>query len=250
MTGRMILPLVAVVALVWGPVMQAQEKPLDNAEIIKLVKLEMGDAVVIAKIKLAKEVQFQTATDDLVKLKEAGVSIAVIAAMLERIVPAPAPSDRVASPAAGASRVTLQTKDGPFDLQGIYGVIKTEYAFFGMASWVHFNDRSAKIRTRDRRPAVLVESENDPRGGWWYVKLGQDKKDGEDYRYFDVEGGVMSGFQASSAPEKGSVVKCDAAQAGPGVWRLTPTKDLNPGEYGVFTAKDRQGLVFDFGIDR
>src|SRR5882672_6729410 len=60
------------------------EKPLDNADIIKLTKLDMGDAVIIAKIKSATAVQFATGTDDLVKLKEAGVSKAVIAALLDR----------------------------------------------------------------------------------------------------------------------------------------------------------------------
>jgi len=39
---------VAIVVLLCSPPLLAQEKPLDNAEIVKLVKLDMGDAVVIA----------------------------------------------------------------------------------------------------------------------------------------------------------------------------------------------------------
>jgi hypothetical protein len=239
---------VAVVVLLCSPTLLAQEKPLDNAEIVKLVKLDMGDAVVIAKIKSVREVRFQTETDDLVKLKAAGVSSAVIAAMLERL--GPAPSERAAPLAGGSPRVTLETRDGAVDLKAIFGVTKSQHVFVGVASWVHFNDNAAKIRTRDRRPSVLVESETDPRGGWWYVKVTQDKKDGEFYRYFDVEGGVVSGF-GGMAPEPGSVVKCDAVQAQQGVWRLTPVKDLSPGEYGVFTGKGGgQGLLFDFGVDK
>jgi hypothetical protein len=62
-------------------------KPLDNAEIVKLTKAEMGDEVIVAKIKSATSVQFATTTDDLLKLKQAGVSKAVIAAMLDKSTP-------------------------------------------------------------------------------------------------------------------------------------------------------------------
>ena len=249
--ARRALPCVAlaVIALVFGPWAAAQEKPLDNAEIVKLVKLDMGDAVIIAKIRAAKEVQFQTTTDDLVKLKDEGVSKAVIAAMLERL--GPGPSVPTTSPAGADPRVTLETKDGSIELKAIFGNVKSQSSFFGVVSWLHFNDYTAKIRTKDRRPSFLLESDKDPRGGWWYVKVSQDKREDDDYRYFDLEGGGPFGIVWSGSPEKGSVVKYDATQERPGVWRLIPVKTLSPGEYGLFSGKrEGVGLLFDFGIDK
>jgi|OpeIllAssembly_1097287.scaffolds.fasta_scaffold68489_1 hypothetical protein len=249
--ARLLLAAVGfpVVALLACPAVLAQEKPLDNAEIVRLVKADLGDAVVIAKIKSARQVQFQTSTDDLVALKTAGVSSAVIAAMLDRL--GLAPSGPAASPAGAGPRITLETKEGVIDLKPIYGVVKTQAAPFSLVSWVHFNDRAATIRTRDRRPGILVESESDPRGTWFYVKMSQDTLDGEDYRYFDLEGGGGFSIVWSGSPERGSIVKCDAAQVRPGVWRLTPARDLSTGEYGLFSGRrEGAGVLFDFGVDR
>jgi hypothetical protein len=67
-----------------GAVLAADaEKALNNSEIVKLTKADLGDDVIIAKIKSAPSVEFATSTDDLVKLKQSGVSKPVIAAMLE-----------------------------------------------------------------------------------------------------------------------------------------------------------------------
>lgn len=230
----------------------AQEKPLGNAEIIRLTKLDMGDDVIIAKIKSAKEIKFDTATDDLVKLREAGVSRAVIAAMLDRLSAAAAGVPAGAGMSSSSLKVTLQTLDGSIDLKAIYGVVKTQTAVFSVTSWVQFADGSAKIRIRDRRPTILLESDKDPRGGWWFVQVSTDKEDGEDYRYFDLEGGGGFSIRWSGSPESGSVVKYEAIEEQPGRWRLTPLKELKPGEYGLFSGKTQQGegVLFDFGIDK
>ena len=242
--GALILLALMWIGSSWAGV---QEKPLDNAEIIKLAKLEMGDAVIIAKIKSAKEVKFDTSTDDLVKLKEAGVSQAVIAAMLERL----------AAPAAGAvasadPKVQLKTKAGTIDLKAIYGLRKTQAAPFSVVTWVQFSDLAAKTRIQDPRPSVLIESDKDPRGAWFWVQLTKNNKKNDIYRYFDLQGG--GGFASatfSGEPEKGSVINFELAQEGPNLWRLTPVKDLKPGEYGLFLGRrEGEGILYDFGVDR
>jgi len=228
----------------------AQEKPLDNAEIIKLKALNMGDAVIIGKIKSAKEVKFETSTDDLVKLKEAGISDAVIAAMLERL---SAPAAAGKPPAVGSDPgVQLKTKDGTLNLKAIFGTKKTQAAMFSVVNWVQFNDPAAKTRIRDPRPVILLESDKDPRGAWFIVQVSVNNKKDDVYRYFDLEGGggVFSNVW-SGEPEKGSIVKFDVTQEGPNLWRLTPLKDLKPGEYGLFSGrKEGEGILYDFGIDR
>src|SRR5438045_3320323 len=76
--------LLLVLCLAVGVAVQAEEKTLSNAEVLKLVKLGIGDDVVLAKIRQAPTVDFKLETDDLGSLKAAGVSGKVIAAMLDR----------------------------------------------------------------------------------------------------------------------------------------------------------------------
>lgn len=231
-----------------------QEAPLDNAQIVKLTKLDMGDEVIIAKIRQAPQVSFATSTDDLVSLKEAGVSKAVIAVMLERA------GGGSGAPAAGARgsgepEVTLRTKDGPARLRATYGNPKTQASVFSLVTWVEFTPVSAETRTRDRHPTVLIASDGSPRGRWWFVNLSQEKD--EDYRYFDLEGGGAFSMSWSGSPEKGSIVKCgEMVEEKSGLWALTPLKDLKPGEYGVFSGQvgpfgpQGQAVLFGFGIDK
>jgi hypothetical protein len=253
MTGRRCLVGAVLLVLAFLSVTSGapQEAPLDNAQIVKLTKLDMGDDVIIAKIRQVKEANFATSTDDLVKLKEAGVSRAVIAAMIER-----AGSGSGAPPGAygGESEVTLRTTEGPIRLRATYGNPKTKATFMSMTTWVEFMPVAATVRTRDRRPTVVVTTDTSPRGRWWYVHTSQETD--EQYRYFDLDGGGGFSISWSGSPEKGSIVKCETVEETPGHWALTPVKELKPGEYGVFSgqvgpfAPQGQAILFDFGIDK
>ena len=55
--------------------------PLQNADVIKLAKVGIDDATIIAKIKASK-CKFDTSTDGLIQLKKSGVSAAVLKAMV------------------------------------------------------------------------------------------------------------------------------------------------------------------------
>jgi hypothetical protein len=60
----------------------------------------------------------------------------------------------------------------------------------------------------------------------------------------------------SGSPEKGSVVKCEMVEEKPGLWALTPLKDLKPGEYGAFSGQvgpfgsPGQAVLYGFGVDK
>ena len=250
---RYLIGIVLAMSLVLaGPVGAADdEKPLDNAEIIKLTQLEMGDAVIIAKIKSAASVQFATGTDDLVALKQAGVSKNVMAAMLDRSSPAKA-SAPAASGAQSAASVTLQSKDGAVELRMIEGDVKTIVApFVGMRRFIEFAEVSATIRTKDRKPSVTIATDKDPHKLYWMVKLDQDKDPEDMDRSIDVESPGMWGGVMSSAPDDDSMVKCEIKEEKPGLWRYTPIKDLKPGEYGIYVGKGEQtASLFDFGVDK
>jgi len=226
------------------------DKPLDNAEIVKLTKLDMGDSVIIAKINSAAAVQFATGTDDLVKLKEAGVSKAVIAAMLDRSAAA-TPKPSAASGATGAS-VTLVASDGTVALKMMDGEVRTIVApFVGMRRFITFAEVAATVRTKDRKPSVTVATDKDPHKIYWMVKLDQDKDEDDMNRSMDVESPGMWGGVMSSAPDDDSMVKCDITEQKPGLWRFTPVKDLKPGEYGIYIGKGEQtASLYDFGVDK
>jgi len=229
------------------------EKPLNNDEIIKLTKLDMGDAVILAKIKSAATVQFATGTDDLIKLKEAGVSKDVMAAMVDRANP-PKPSAPAAAAAAGGgtASVFLQSKDGAVDLKTIDGDVKTIVApFVGMRRFIVFSEVSATVRTKDRKPSVTIATEKDPHKLYWMVKLDQDKDPEDMDRSIDVESPGMWGGVMSSAPDDDSMIKCDIAEEKPGLWRYTPAKELKPGEYGIYVGKGEQSAtLYGFGVDK
>ncbi len=250
---RILLGIVlATTLLASGSVRAAEnEKPLDNAEIIKLTKLDMGDAVIIAKIKSAAGVQFATGTDDLVKLKEAGVSKDVMAAMLDRSNPAK-PSAPAASGASSAASVALLSKDGAADLKTIEGDVKTIVApFVGMRRFIEFDGVEATVRTKDRKPSVTIATDKDPHKLYWMVKLDQDKDPEDMDRSLDVESPGMWGGVMSSAPDDDSLVKCDITEEKPGLWRYTPLKELKPGEYGIYVGKGEQtASLYDFGVDK
>lgn len=244
--------VLAATMLVAGPVWAAEnDKPLDNAEIVKLTKLDMGDAVIIAKIKSAESVQFATGTDDLVKLKEAGVSKGVMAAMLDRSSP-PKPSTPSPSGAASESSVTLLLNGGPVALKKIEGDVRTIVApFIGIRRFIDFAEVAATVRTKDRKPSVTIATDKDPHKMYWMVKLDQDKDPEDMNRSIDVESPGMWGGVMSSAPDDDSMVKCDIVEDKPGLWRYTPTKELKPGEYGIYVGKGEQtASLYDFGVDK
>lgn len=243
--------VLAATFLAAGPVTAADaEKPLDNAEIVKLTKLDMGDDVIIAKIKSAAAVQFATGTDDLVKLKESGVSKAVIAAMLDRSSAAPAKAQAASGATGGA--VTLEASDGATPLKAVEGDVKTIVApFVGMRRFIIFAEVAAPVRTKDRKPSVTVATDKDPHKIYWMVKLDQDKDKEDMNRSIDVESPGMWGGTMSSAPDDDSMVKCDITEAKPGSWKFTPTKELKPGEYGIYIGKgEMSAMLYDFGVDK
>jgi len=255
-TRRLMAVALAAMVVAAGSIWGADaEKPLDNAEIIKLTKLEMGDEVIVAKIKSAASVHFATTTDDLVKLKESGVSKAVIAAMLDRSSPAPAqaaPPPHAPADASVSATVSLQAKDGTVVLKMVDGDVKTIVApFVGMRRFIEFAEVASSVRTKDRRPSVTLAVEKDPRKTYWMVRLDQDTDKEDMNRAIDVESPGMWGGMMSSAPDDDSMVKCDTVEEKPGLWRYTPVKDLKPGEYGIYVGKGEQSAsLFDFGVDK
>lgn len=67
------------------PGAQGGEKALTSADVVAMVKADLGDDVVVAKIRQAPREALDVSSDALVKLKKQGVSKAVLDAMLRRV---------------------------------------------------------------------------------------------------------------------------------------------------------------------
>jgi len=224
------------------------EKPLDNAQVIQMTKADLGDSIIIAKVKSAKEVAFDLTTDDLVALKAAGVSKDVITAMLDRA----AGNSPANSSASATAKVVLSTSSGEFDLKPVEGDVKTIVApFVGMKRFIVFSDLNASTRTKDRLPSVVIATERNPSEKYWLVKLDQDDDEDALDRSLDVQSPGAWGGVLSSAPEDDFIVDCSVSEDKPGLWRFTPEKNLKPGEYALYTSRgEAAGTIYDFSVEK
>jgi hypothetical protein len=93
-----LLSLVLVASSAIRPALAQQV--LTNTDVIKMVKAKLSDAVIIAEIHKSP-CKFSTAPDDLIVLKQAGVSDVVIAAMTD---PGPTPNGPAAHATQGPAR--------------------------------------------------------------------------------------------------------------------------------------------------
>ncbi|HEX6095649.1 MAG TPA: hypothetical protein VF432_04930 [Thermoanaerobaculia bacterium] len=227
----------------------APEPPLSNGDIIKLSKLQLGDEVILAKIKQAKSVAFDLTTDGLIQLKQAAVSGKVISAMLERAT-VKQPSLNTGSASGNASegdgQVRLVAGDQEISLPSNRGDLSATGMWPVVFTFLDYPGRSARTRIQNLRPTLLVRSEHDPKGYYYLAKL--DVNDEEDNnRSLKIEQ-KAAGFTATTrvVPAGRWHVEYDASETTPGVWSITPTRDLQPGEYGVVVPG---GILYEFGID-
>lgn len=254
------IPVVAVVlalAAAWSHAAAedaAAPKAMTNDDVVKMVKLGFGDDVVVAKIKEAPAVDFKTGVDDMEALKKAGASDAVIAAMIQRQGKAAGASAEAAAQEAKQGAVDLVTKDkGTVSLTSEAGSTSTAFAYVTTLIFSNFEGKHAKVRTTDRQPSLIVHTDKNPEGRFWFVSAEID----DDDNVRSVKMGNMGMFKSKhlNAPDTDNRVKCTVEQTGKDTWTLTPKKKLKPGEYGVWCAAGTAGAVatggemYDFGID-
>jgi hypothetical protein len=233
---------------------------MTNDDIFNMVKIGFSNDVIKAKIQQASAVDFKLDVDELSKLKSAGVSQDVISAMLKRATAkAEGPKEARAPPAgvprfvAGAGIPTLSdlgavkliTKDhGEIELRSSAGNMSTTYAFVTMLVYCNYPGLKADARIQDRRPTLLVKSGKSPKGRLYFVSANVDNRNG--VRSVKMANGRLFGARNIGAPDSDNQVEYDVVAEGTDTWRLTPAKDLRPGEYGLW---DQMMEMYDFGID-
>lgn len=265
---------------------QAPPKPLTNADIVKMVKAGLGDSVTIAAIQQASQKSFDLSPEALVALKQAGVTEGILKAMLGTSAPAqaapsdtPDPNNPLAGRAPGlyfdkgtgsgkpelvtlqATSITQMKSKGGFASAMSYGIAKSSMvAVVGGAQ--------AKLRTTHPQPVFYFYFDTkagnfgNAFGAWMasatspdefvLVEMQRDRKNDER----DLEVGQFRTFSHSMGVQSKDRVDFKAEQMLPGVFRVTTTQRLSPGEFCFFYAQGAAALMggvtgklFDFGID-
>ncbi|HEY2092968.1 MAG TPA: hypothetical protein VGJ81_13865 [Thermoanaerobaculia bacterium] len=226
----------------------AHESALSNKDVVKLSKLQLGDDVIVAKIKQTADVDFDVSTDALIRLKEAGVSARVIAAMIDRTAPIsnqPIANQRVSVAPNTTSPIGIMIADKEVPLSGASGDVTTTGFWPVVFTFLDYPGLHARVRTTNRLPIVFVRSPHDPSSYFFIGKL--DVNGRKNNRSLKIEQKVGA-FNASArvVPASHWQVAYDASETTPGTWRLTPRSQLDPGEYGIVAPG---GVLFEFGID-
>lgn len=226
------------------------EAGFSNKDVIKLVKLDLGDDVVIGKIKQAADVAFDLTTDGLVQLKQAGVSSRVISAMLEKttLPAAPPAMPGVNQPQffAGPDDVRIVIDDKEIRLPANRGDLSTTGFFPVVFTFLDYPGLHARTRIKNSRPTLVIRSEHDPKN-YYYLGMLDVNKEADNNRSLKIEQ-KASGFSATTRviPAGRWYVEYQSSEKTPGTWYITPKRDLVPGEYGVVVPG---GVLYEFGVD-
>lgn len=259
---------------------------LTNDKIIDLVSAGLGDEAVIAKIR-ASDPEFNLATDQIIALKGRGVSGPVIAAMLDRAsgrherqqaLSVNSPDPQVPHPSGvylmddKSSERRMQRIDATISNQaktgGIFGYALTG----GIASIsvkASVQNESARVKASVARPtfyfffdesnpsiaqsssawaagsAATVTSPNE------FTLIRLTKKQGRR----EARVGSMNIGGAKTGVMDKDRLAFDYELVRPGVYKVQPRMDLNPGEYGFIfsiqgggTAGAMTAKIFDFSV--
>ena len=275
MKTHIVLPLIFVV-LVSGilSLHSADVEVLDNASVIALQKLNLGDPVVIEKIKTSR-CNFDTSIKGLTELKQANVSSAVIQAMLatkSAASPAPAapvPSGDLNNPVAPhPCRVwVLQEPNGQKTMARVeYLRPILQNAVRGYNPWtgvsheqfVYLPGPKSKLELSERRPVF-----------YFYFVTGQQlSTQGGSYEFLNAQSPaefMLTRFQVKDGQRQISVSRGNAwyqsqginkgihgfesEKVSEGIYKVTFKKDLANGQY-AFSSANGQGFgqCFHFGI--
>ncbi len=174
-------------------------------------------------------------------------SAAVREALCGAVEPALSEAQRSAS---GADSSGIALRVGEKDVPLPVAVGEFRKGGFGpvMLLYFDFAGTRAEIRSGNRRPSLLVRSANHPNETYLLVRC-EPKGDKRSIKVGSAGSLLKSAVTGGGdlAPDQGWTLPFSSVQDGQGIWRLTATSDLPPGEYGLW---DIQGYgVALFGVD-
>jgi hypothetical protein len=262
----------------------APAEVLTNETIAKMVELKLGDALISSKIRISN-CNFQTGLDDIIKLKAAGVSDAVIQAMVETGAPGNAAADAAKNPpppdpndplsAHDAGLYWLPKETGAKDMVPLEPTVYSGGRASGvLAAVVTYGISKVKMKAVVRGGRASLRMAEDQPEFWFYfeekthslsnvwfwagassphefllAKLSPKRNERE---LVVAEAGILGG--SAGAPSK-DTVEMKIERLAPGVYKVTPEAPIQPGEYCFFyagaggPAGPNGGKLFDFGVD-
>jgi hypothetical protein len=256
--------LLAACLLVSSTASVSGQEVMTNETVIQMVKAGLSESIILAKMR-SSQTKFDTRTESLIALKQAGTPEKVMQAIISGGAPpastaaaasAPAasgPSAAVAPAPQGSHRGPLYHVSGSkqVELIGISGDIETSRApFSGRKTELVLSGNKAKYRTSDRQPVFLSSSEP---ADVPLVKLDPGKND----RNLRVSSSFRAGPYSGSSSQRGirteDRVDVEAERDNSGLFRIRPRAPLAPGEYAFVITRSYGtipvGMVYDFGVD-
>jgi hypothetical protein len=264
-----------------SPAVLAQDGAMTNDEVITLTKAGLSPSIIVGKIRSGKS-NFDLSTDSLIKLKQAGVSDDIVAAMLEaksgRTASATGPSmsgdpnDPMAKHSYGiylleeidgqrkmtqlAPNVSAQNRTGGMFTSSLtYGIGKVKIKS-------NLPGRNAALQIKNTQPVFYFYL--DVTSGGLNTSSGVPSTTNEfamirfnqrsDNR--EVTIGKMNAFGGKGGLSDEYVVQFSAQDMGGGIFKVTPAAPLTKGEYAFYlinsgnsNASSAVGAkFFDFGV--
>ncbi|MER3431265.1 MAG: hypothetical protein C4324_09535 [Blastocatellia bacterium] len=287
MFRRIFGPLFLIALIAFPASLRAQEDPpMTNEDVISLTKAGLAPAIIIGKIRAAKT-KFDLSTDSLLKLKSAGVSDDVVAAMLEAKSGKPVSSNSVPAGDAAADpndplskhnygiylyeevngqrkmtqlmpNVAAQNRIG-----GVFTAAVTPFGLGKVKAKANLPGRNASLQITTTQPVFYFYL--DVASGGLNTASGIPSTPNEfTLIRFGIRGDnrEVTIAKVNSWGGKGGVsdeyvIGLKAEDVGNGIFRVTPAVELKKGEYAFYLVNSGNSNVnagvgakfFDFGVN-
>jgi hypothetical protein len=279
--SRYWLPLCAALSLLALAPATAQAETLTDASVVGLVRAGLSPEAIVAKIRISGA-DYDLSSDQLVALKRAGVPDAVISAMLETAAGDAGPrggglDNTSADPAAPHAPGGYLLESGPARMQAIQPISPADIRVTNVLASVFtsgivplkqttvLQGPQARVGADTSRPVFYFyfDQANQDAAGTPFVNawhpsavnspsdltLVRFHADGQGNRSQVVE---LRVFGPRGAGDDANIA-FNSQMLAPGVFRVTPSADLPPGEYGFtygiqVAEDDTETRVFDFSV--
>jgi hypothetical protein len=222
------------------------QEVLTNETVVGMVKAGLPESVIVQKIRSSSR-KFDTSTNALIRLKQAGVPDKVIEAMVTE--PGAATAATAAKTSSGDPMIAHVKAGGAKTLDPIHGSKEISAApFAGSRQEVVLPSARAEYRITEREPVFTTPQ---PAQQWILAKLKPGKRD-RNLPMSKNDGWGWGGATFRDGLDPKYAVKMIAESGPDGLTKLRPEEPLAPGEYGfiaVTRGQPNMVEVFDFGID-
>ncbi|MEO6994055.1 MAG: hypothetical protein ABI273_10520 [Lacunisphaera sp.] len=272
--------IILIALAIAAPIVSASE--LTNSDVIKMSSANLNESIILTAVENS-ESKFDVSAQGLIDLSGAKVSKPVIEAMIKRA-NAPtgeqSPSRGLISstvPAAGEPSNTMSPSEvvivdggkAPRPMRYLTPQIRAAaraFGFGGVASYAVLRGPAAQERVNNPEPSFLISIPDQAQVDS-YVTLASFAVRSNHTREVMTGGGYMS-YSSGIHPDRVMAIAAEKlpdqskAQKGFIIYKITPKKNLKPGEYAIILySGEMQGLVgtwftgagnayFDFGVDQ